>query len=171
MVDRLPQAMGAYLKRASAARQPTCAVGMCCCHYVITWPLVVTDCGAGVGRVTQELLLRHFTIVDLVEPSAHLLQQAQANLAAASGTAFPREHALGTVHQCGLQHFDPQPLRYADYLVLLLIQPHAAHRYDCIWVQWACLYLTDGARVMSVMHAHTATQMTWCRSSSAAMGA
>lgn len=69
------------------------------------------DCGAGVGRITQELLLRHFSTVDLVEPSAHLLQQAQANVTAAAGTAFPREHALGAVHQCGLQQFSPDASR------------------------------------------------------------
>jgi hypothetical protein len=34
------------------------------------------DCGAGVGRVTKELLLHHFTEVDLLEPSQHLLETA-----------------------------------------------------------------------------------------------
>lgn len=32
-------------------------------------PLVALDCGAGVGRVTEQLLLHHFQEVDLVEPS------------------------------------------------------------------------------------------------------
>lgn len=26
------------------------------------------------------------------------------------------------------------------------------HRYDCIWVQWACLYLTDGAIVRAATY-------------------
>lgn len=30
--------------------------------------LVALDCGAGVGRVTEELLLHHFDVVDLCEP-------------------------------------------------------------------------------------------------------
>jgi hypothetical protein len=36
----------------------------------------VSDCGAGVGRVSKELLLHLFQEVDLLEPSAHLLQTA-----------------------------------------------------------------------------------------------
>lgn len=31
--------------------------------------LVALDCGAGVGRVSEQLLLHHFQEVDLVEPS------------------------------------------------------------------------------------------------------
>ena len=31
-------------------------------------PLARPDCGSGVGRVTKELLMRHFHAVDLVEP-------------------------------------------------------------------------------------------------------
>jgi protein N-terminal methyltransferase len=32
-------------------------------------PLAALDCGAGVGRVSEQLLLHHFQEVDLVEPS------------------------------------------------------------------------------------------------------
>ncbi|KXZ52011.1 hypothetical protein GPECTOR_10g1033 [Gonium pectorale] len=34
------------------------------------------DCGAGVGRVTEQLLRHHFHTVDLLEPSKHLLDTA-----------------------------------------------------------------------------------------------
>ncbi len=71
-----------------------------------------TDCGAGVGRVTQELLLRFFNTVDLVEPSEHLLEQARANLTAAAGTAYPRDHSPGEFFQCGLQKYTPPAGRY-----------------------------------------------------------
>lgn len=37
-----------------------------------------TDCGAGVGRVSKELLLHVFQEVDLLEPSQHLLETAGA---------------------------------------------------------------------------------------------
>ncbi len=38
------------------------------------------DCGAGVGRVSRELLLHHFHEVDLLEPAGSLLEAARANL-------------------------------------------------------------------------------------------
>ena len=50
---RRPQAFGASLAEAEAGRRR----------------LVALDCGAGVGRVTEQLLLQHFAEVDLVEPS------------------------------------------------------------------------------------------------------
>ncbi|KAI8468749.1 MAG: alpha-N-methyltransferase NTM1 [Monoraphidium minutum] len=89
--------------------------------------LTAVDCGAGVGRVTQELLLRHFQTVDLLEPSRHLLQKAQRNLKlAVAGCNYPEGHAPGEFLCCGLQGFEPP-----------------AGKYDCIWIQWCLLYLTD----------------------------
>jgi hypothetical protein len=43
----------------------------------VCWCCARADCGAGVGRVSEQLLLRHFAQVDLVEPSQHLLGTAQ----------------------------------------------------------------------------------------------
>lgn len=42
--------------------------------------LLPADCGAGVGRVTNELLLHLFHEVDLMEPSRPLLECSQQNL-------------------------------------------------------------------------------------------
>ena len=42
--------------------------------------LVAVDCGAGVGRVSEQLLLHVFQEVDLIEPSAHLLCTATERL-------------------------------------------------------------------------------------------
>lgn len=39
------------------------------------------DCGAGVGRVSKELLLHVFQEVDLLEPSKHLLEAAGGRVA------------------------------------------------------------------------------------------
>ena len=47
------QAFGAALAEAEAGQRQLAAL----------------DCGAGVGRVTEQLLLLHFHEVDLVEPS------------------------------------------------------------------------------------------------------
>ena len=85
------------------------------------------DLGAGVGRVTEQLLLRHFGTVDLLEPSAHLLARARATLPPAARVAgIPAGHAAGEFLQQGLETWAPQ-----------------AARYDCIWAQWCLLYLTD----------------------------
>lgn len=94
---------------------------------------VALDCGAGVGRVSACLLLRHFHEVDLVEPSAHLLATAKKRLcgkrASTSREAelWPADHRAVGFFQCGLESFHPEP-----------------GRYDVIWIQWALLYLTDG---------------------------
>jgi hypothetical protein len=75
-------------------------------------PSTASDCGAGVGRVSEQLLLHHFNTVDLLEPSRHLLDAAQKNLkAAVAGGSFPQGHSLGQCLCQGLQEFDPQPGR------------------------------------------------------------
>lgn len=64
------------------------------------------------GRVSEQLLLHHFNTVDLLEPSRHLLDNAQKSLGAAvaAGT-YPKGHKLGLCLCQGLQEFDPQPQR------------------------------------------------------------
>jgi len=71
---------------------------------------VAVDCGAGVGRITLGLLAQRFARVDVVEPVAHLLQQARVALA-------PARHA-GEFYQVGLEAFAAAPATY-----------------DCIWIQ------------------------------------
>mmetsp|Transcript_10622 Transcript_10622/g.30241 ORF Transcript_10622/g.30241 Transcript_10622/m.30241 type:complete len:255 (+) Transcript_10622:263-1027(+) len=89
-----------------------------------TRKLTVVDCGAGVGRVSIELLLHHFDVVDLLEPVRKLLDTAESKISA--GGKWPAEHKAGKYLCQGLQEFDPEP-----------------ERYDVIWIQWAMLYLTD----------------------------
>lgn len=80
----------------------------CCCCVCAVSP----DCGAGVGRVTEQLLLHHFSTVDLLEPSRHLIDNAQKSLGAAVASgAYPKGHKLGLCLCQGLQEFDPQPQR------------------------------------------------------------
>ncbi|CAD7703853.1 unnamed protein product [Ostreobium quekettii] len=82
------------------------------------------DCGAGVGRVSEHVLLHAFDEVDLLEPSKPLLEEARQRL------AVPKAgEPLGkaTKFICtGLQDFEPE-----------------ARRYDCIWLQWVILCITD----------------------------
>jgi AdoMet dependent proline di-methyltransferase len=109
---------------AHCSTTPAETPAQCCALCVIA----IADCGAGVGRVSEQLLLHHFSEVDLLEPSRHLLDAAVKNLkaAVAAGT-YPPGHSVGVAMCHGLQEF----------------RPPVGH-YDCIWIQWCLLYLTDG---------------------------
>jgi protein N-terminal methyltransferase len=78
----------------------------------------VVDCGAGMGRVTKAVMLPLFQKVDLVEPCENLLEEAKELM-----QDEPRAERYLLV---GLQDFFPE-----------------SGRYDVIWNQWCCLYLTD----------------------------
>lgn len=88
--------------------------------------LVAIDCGAGVGRVSEGLLLQFFHQVDLLEPSAHLLSAARTRLLKPGKKSFPHTNRAVGFFQAGLETFNPEP-----------------GRYDAIWIQWALLYVTD----------------------------
>eukprot|EP00250_Pteridium_aquilinum_P000098 c10114_g1_i1 orf=134-1219(+) len=87
--------------------------------------LVALDCGAGVGRVTKNLLLRHFHEVDLVEPVSHFLEAAKDDLKTVSPSTSVFGRAVNFYCK-PLQEFTPEP-----------------NRYDVIWVQWCIGHLTD----------------------------
>jgi protein N-terminal methyltransferase len=75
------------------------------------------DCGAGVGRITESLLIPNFDIVDLVEPANHFIEKAKMLLS--------QKSHKGEFYERGLQDFIP------------------IHKYDCIWIQWVLGQLTD----------------------------
>ena len=75
------------------------------------------DCGAGIGRITKDLLLPLFESVDMVE-------QCEKYVAAAR--TYVNSQKVGNCFQLGLQDFRPE---------------RAA--YDVVWVQWVLPYLTD----------------------------
>eukprot|EP00953_Heterococcus_sp_UTEX-ZZ885_P021177 11825-Heterococcus_DN1.PRE.1 len=77
------------------------------------------DCGAGIGRISKELLLPLFTTVDLVEQSPRLL--------AAAPKYIGKELRDSANYVCiGLQDFFPE-----------------AGCYDVIWFQWVVGHLHD----------------------------
>jgi protein N-terminal methyltransferase len=84
--------------------------------------LVAADCGAGIGRVSKELLMHFFQQVDVVEPSEHLLEAAKRNLS----SGIRSQSRPVNFFKCGLEGFEPEP-----------------DRYDALWIQWALMYLTD----------------------------
>jgi protein N-terminal methyltransferase len=69
------------------------------------------DCGAGIGRVTEEALQELCSTVDLVEQSSKFLEVANTKLG-----SNPK---VGRFINVGLQHFEPE-----------------MGRYDLIWTQW-----------------------------------
>ena len=70
------------------------------------------DCGAGVGRVTEQLLLHHFATVDLIEPSKHLIGTAEQNLSSPERRKYPAGHQAGQFFNMGLQAWTPEAGRY-----------------------------------------------------------
>eukprot|EP00931_Biecheleriopsis_adriatica_P004927 TRINITY_DN106510_c0_g1_i1.p1 TRINITY_DN106510_c0_g1~~TRINITY_DN106510_c0_g1_i1.p1 ORF type:complete len:287 (-),score=45.59 TRINITY_DN106510_c0_g1_i1:75-866(-) len=80
---------------------------------------IALDGGAGIGRVTKHMLSNVFDKVDLVEGNQRLLDAVDKFL----DDKLPR---LGQKFCSELQNFTPE-----------------AGRYDCIWVQWVVIYLTD----------------------------
>eukprot|EP00347_Sterkiella_histriomuscorum_P022135 403331558 len=74
------------------------------------------DCGAGIGRITKFVLEPRFDKIDLMEPTASLLDKAKE---------FIGSDKVDNYYCKGLQDFEFE------------------HKYDCIWVQWVFCYLTD----------------------------
>ena len=64
------------------------------------------------GRVTENLLLHFFYVVDLLEPSKHLLAAAEQKCSAdALKAKIPAGHRLGEFLCMGLQAWQPSELR------------------------------------------------------------
>lgn len=76
------------------------------------------DCGAGIGRVTKNLLANEFEIVDLVEQDSKFCDKAKETLQSSG--------RLGEIFNVGLQDFDG-----------------GVNKYDLIWSQWVLGHLTD----------------------------
>lgn len=76
------------------------------------------DCGAGIGRVTRDVLSKLALKVDLVELVPKYVAQARVELAS--------EPRMGEFFTASLQDFDP-----------------ARAHYDLIWIQWVIGHLTD----------------------------
>lgn len=76
------------------------------------------DCGAGIGRVTRDVLTKLALKVDLVELVPKYVDQARIEL--------ENEPRMGEFFTSSLQEFEP-----------------AASRYDLIWIQWVIGHLTD----------------------------
>jgi protein N-terminal methyltransferase len=96
----------------------------------------VADCGAGVGRITKEFLLKVAKTVDVVEPvkkfTDELVQGLQSGEWAGDGamTRTATRGQVGEVVNLGLQDWTPE-----------------VGAYDVIWNQWCLGHLTDAQLV------------------------
>ncbi|KZC09347.1 Alpha N-terminal protein methyltransferase 1A, partial [Dufourea novaeangliae] len=77
------------------------------------------DCGAGIGRITKNLLLNHFKRVDLVEQNSKFLEVAKTYLKNYSTR-------IGNYYSNGLQNFH-----------------FTTKKYDVIWCQWVLGHLRE----------------------------
>ncbi|XP_037945107.1 alpha N-terminal protein methyltransferase 1-like [Teleopsis dalmanni] len=84
------------------------------------------DCGAGIGRVTKNLLMPRFDVVDLVEQDSAFATKAKEYCTMDSGNTLGFPNRLGTIYNVGLQMFTPD-----------------CNKYDLIWSQWVLGHLTD----------------------------
>ncbi|KAM7345401.1 N-terminal methyltransferase [Cochliomyia hominivorax] len=84
------------------------------------------DCGAGIGRVTKNLLMPMFNKVDLVEQDPTFAEKAKEYCTVDTGSTLGYPNRLGEVYNVGLQQFQP-----------------SAQKYDLVWSQWVLGHLTD----------------------------
>lgn len=77
------------------------------------------DMGAGIGRVTRDVLHKFSDKVDLVEPVKPFVEQMRLELK-------PIEDKIGTIYEVGMQDFTPEEAKYW-----------------LIWCQWCVGHLPD----------------------------
>lgn len=88
----------------------------------------VLDAGAGIGRVTEDLLRHHSKQVDLLEPWKPGLEKAKERLGGILKTSKNKGGCRFTYLNRALQDF----------------QPKATERsYDLVWIQGVMLYMSD----------------------------
>ena len=118
------------------------------------------DCGAGIGRVSRDLLVHFADTIDIVEPCRPL---CEAVLASEDTRSLQESGKLGNIHVCGIQDFDPTlpASQRSDrgYDILHDSRRHqdgGADRYDFIWNQWCLGQLDDDALIAFLKRCKTA---------------
>jgi len=86
------------------------------------------DCGAGIGRITEGLLLSIADTVDIIEPIAKFSDSLKG------------KPGIGRIWNIGLEEWDFD----GDNV-------HESMRYDLIWNQWCLGHLTDAQLVQYLM--------------------
>ena len=103
-------------------------------------PLKALDCGAGIGRCTETVLLPLYDRVDVVETSTHFLDKARSCAPSWPGI---KDRSKGCrFYQCGLQQVDPASLP-KQYGEVVGASDSWEGGYDLIWIQWVLPHLSD----------------------------
>lgn len=84
------------------------------------------DIGAGIGRVTRDMLHKHCDVVDLVEPVKPFVEQMHVEL-----EPLKQEGKIGTIYDIGMQDWVPEE-----------------GKYWLIWCQWCVGHLPDDELVL-----------------------
>lgn len=92
------------------------------------------DVGAGIGRVSSGLLLKHFKSVSLLESNETFLAEAVKT--------------LPTGRVC--QTF---PIRFGDWTRSLM---NSSLEFDLVWIQWVIIYASDDELVSFLQEAKSA---------------
>lgn len=79
---------------------------------------IALDCGAGIGRVSKNVLIPRFDKVDIVEQDEKFINNVKMFIS-------DKIQKIGTLYQTGLQNFKPDK------------------HYDLIWCQWVTGHLKD----------------------------
>ncbi|KAG6851019.1 hypothetical protein H0H93_004506 [Arthromyces matolae] len=130
------------------------------------------DVGAGVGRVTSDVLLHLVSDVVLLEPVGPFVQEALTRCrASASSTPLPKGHhpwkgipdasKSVTLLQGTLQEFDPLNPHRVTFLDRIGFQPQQPSDeirmgFDVIWCQWCLGHLSDPDLVAFFRRCHSA---------------
>lgn len=103
------------------------------------------DIGAGIGRVTQDVLLHLVDEVVLVEPVAKFLAQAQTRIPTFKGIADKSKGVLCV--KSTLQAFDPRTAPDVNpknvYSRAGATVKTKDEGYDVVWMQWCLGHMTD----------------------------
>lgn len=92
------------------------------------------DCGAGIGRVTRDVLVHRFRTVDVLEQSPKMAAQAACELAAWTADEGGGGGRVGAIVCCGLQDL-VTPATAASVTAAAAVS-RVGDDYDCVWLQW-----------------------------------
>lgn len=79
------------------------------------------DIGAGIGRVTKNMLVKHCDVVDLLEPVKPFVEQMESEL-----QELKEQQKIGEIFEIGMQDWEPKE-----------------GKYWVIWCQWCVGHLPD----------------------------
>ncbi|GLB34905.1 putative adoMet dependent proline di-methyltransferase [Lyophyllum shimeji] len=130
------------------------------------------DVGAGVGRVTSDVLLHLVSDVVLLEPVGPFVQEALARARASASTEPPQrgqrpwrgiadQTRSVTILQGTIQEFDPMNPHRVTFLDRVGYQPPRPADdinlgFDVIWCQWCLGHLSDPDLVAFLRRSHAA---------------